>query len=413
MCVLILRFVCVGAATCTLCEAGKYSAAGAAACADCPALSSSLAGSTDCACAAGAEGQEAQGWVHVRRVPVLDGFTAETQFLQSSSYPAFDGIAWCDMPGGTLGERLRVYGGFIRSYLVFNLSSPAVDASWTIADAELSLYKYYDNGNDVCVPGSYGYRLRVLLDPSLIRVLTQSDGAAIAQSLKAVLDQPLSLGQSPFETEFTMNHTLNWYTTNVTALVKHAIESSSSLLVALELRHPGNHRCSQFRSSDRQGVEPRLDIFYQPSLSCKTCGVGTYKNATGTHACANCPAHTHSGPGSGDLTNCTCVKGYTGVDGAVCSPCIRGTYKDVNGSAACELCPAGKYSSASAATSSSTCSDCPAYSYSGAGSVDAANCSCGKGYTVGRAHTPPIHSRPCMSRVYTASILRRPHPCSP
>ena len=65
-----------------------------------------------------------------------------------------------------------------------------------------------------------------------------------------------------------------------------------------------------------------------------------------------------------------------------CSACAAGSFKDVNGSAACTLCLAGTYGTASAATSASTCSDCPAYSYSGAGSMDAANCSCGKGFTL-------------------------------
>ena len=70
------------------------------------------------------------------------------------------------------------------------------------------------------------------------------------------------------------------------------------------------------------------------------------------------------------------------IEGGGCGACAAGSFKDVNGSAACGLCPAGKYSSASAATSASTCSDCPAHSYSSAGSVDAGNCSCGRGYTV-------------------------------
>ena len=259
--------MCVGATTCTLCEAGTYSAAGAAACADCPALSSSPVGSTvsaDCTCVAGAQGQE---WVRERYLPVADGFTGES-VGDYSSFPTFGGVAWMDASGGSLGRsRLRVYGGLVRAYLVFNLSNPAVDTAWTIADADLSLWKFYDygitEGRPECVPGSYNYRLRTLLDPSLIRVLTQSNGTAIAQSLKAVLDQPLSLGQSPFETEFAMNRSQQvWYKTNVAALVKHAIESSSSRLVAFELRHPDdNHRCSQFRTTHVQGM-PRLNIFY-------------------------------------------------------------------------------------------------------------------------------------------------------
>jgi len=81
------------------------------------------------------------------------------------------------------------------------------------------------------------------------------------------------------------------------------------------------------------------------------------------------------------VTNCTCVKGYTGTDGADCSACVLGTYKDVNGSAVCTLCPGGKYSAATAAMSEATCSDCPTHSYSHDGSTNVADCACNLGYT--------------------------------
>ena len=50
------------------------------------------------------------------------------------------------------------------------------------------------------------------------------------------------------------------------------------------------------------------------------------------------PAHASPGPGSSNITNCTCNVGYTGPDGGTCQACEAGKYKGVNGSAACAFC---------------------------------------------------------------------------
>ena len=120
------------------------------------------------------------------------------------------------------------------------------------------------------------------------------------------------------------------------------------------------------------------------SSSCFLCSEGKYSTGTGgtfESTCSDCPAHTYSPRGSGQLANCTCDKGYTGPDGLECAACIAGTYKDVNGSTLCSLCGKGKYSTEAAEITEAKCSDCPVYTFSGAGSRHLTNCTCNEGYT--------------------------------
>ena len=107
------------------------------------------------------------------------------------------------------------------------------------------------------------------------------------------------------------------------------------------------------------------------TTECKECTPGTYQNASGATACEGppCAAGTYG------------MSNATSAADAVCFNCEWGKVA-LTGSTTCNICPAGKYSTASAAPSAATCSDCPAYSYSDAGSMDEANCSCGRGYTV-------------------------------
>jgi len=123
------------------------------------------------------------------------------------------------------------------------------------------------------------------------------------------------------------------------------------------------------------------------TAECTQCAAGEYSTATAATSvstCIDCPSNTYSPSGSGRLTNCTCIKGYTplspGNDGVACDACVAGTFKDVNGSAECTQCAAGEYSTATAATSVSTCMDCPSDSYSGTGSGVLTDCICNKGY---------------------------------
>ena len=136
-------------------------------------------------------------------------------------------------------------------------------------------------------------------------------------------------------------------------------------------------------------------------VECTACVAGKYKEVNGSSPCAlcsqgkyspenaeisesrcqGCPAHTSSGPGSSELSNCTCFRGYAGADGVECTACVAGAFKDTNGSSPCSLCLRGKYSSATAATSEATCSDCPAYTHSSLGSSTLTACTCVNGYT--------------------------------
>ena len=66
------------------------------------------------------------------------------------------------------------------------------------------------------------------------------------------------------------------------------------------------------------------------SAPCSLCSQGKYSTAIAEiseSTCIDCPAHTYSGIGSKQQTNCTCNKGYTGPDGAACAACIAGTYR--------------------------------------------------------------------------------------
>ena len=120
------------------------------------------------------------------------------------------------------------------------------------------------------------------------------------------------------------------------------------------------------------------------SLACKQCPQSKYSTslaAVSESACIDCPARTYSKEGSSRITNCSCVRGYTGPDGASCAACAAGTFKEVNGSSLCALCPRGKYSTVSAATSGSACRDCNVHSNSEGGSSTSTDCVCNSGYT--------------------------------
>ncbi|KAJ1476585.1 hypothetical protein T484DRAFT_3088278 [Baffinella frigidus] len=93
-------------------------------------------------------------------------------------------------------------------------------------------------------------------------------------------------------------------------------------------------------------------------LQCSACGVGTFKGAVGTAACETCPANSESGPGS---ALCLCSAGFTGNDGGLCTPCAVGEYK--------------------AAVGSGSCTACPLHTSSVGGSNEQTDCTCVVGYT--------------------------------
>jgi hypothetical protein len=120
------------------------------------------------------------------------------------------------------------------------------------------------------------------------------------------------------------------------------------------------------------------------SSPCLPCMPGTYSNITSAvdpEACTPCPGNSLSPAGSQDITNCSCIAGYTGPDGGECTSCRQGTYKTEIGQGKCNECLRGTYSLTVAATSNATCISCPPNSLSGQGADDQAACVCNAGYS--------------------------------
>jgi hypothetical protein len=82
-------------------------------------------------------------------------------------------------------------------------------------------------------------------------------------------------------------------------------------------------------------------------VACSQCNAGEFKITGGIGNCSICPTGTDSAPGSNDVTNCTCLIGFTGtVIGQECTLCDTDSYKDVPGVGNCSNCPYGKTSQA-------------------------------------------------------------------
>ena len=127
-----------------------------------------------------------------------------------------------------------------------------------------------------------------------------------------------------------------------------------------------------------------------PLQSCTACGIGKYKNVSGTSGCVacpqgrysqdigavsemsclQCPSFSWSPAGAANASNCTCILGYTGANGQECAACTPGKFKDTNGTSPCRVCSMGSYSLAG----QSLCTQCPAGSMSVAGSGSKAMC---------------------------------------
>jgi hypothetical protein len=134
--------------------------------------------------------------------------------------------------------------------------------------------------------------------------------------------------------------------------------------------------------------------------TCTACEAGTFKDATGPATCTNCAedkystegaavsvatclgcaANMQSLPGSNEVIDCKCNKGYTGNDGTTCTACIAGTYKTSVGSATCTNCAANKYS-IKEANPANDCDSCPSFAQSPEGSNELIDCQCNAGYS--------------------------------
>jgi hypothetical protein len=127
---------------------------------------------------------------------------------------------------------------------------------------------------------------------------------------------------------------------------------------------------------------------------CRKCGVGSWCDGSTENAC---PAFTSSHTGSDSLTNCSCLAGYAGVDGAACVGCAAGTSKTAPGAGNCSSCGVDTYSVGIAATS---CSSCPARTVSASGSKHETDCICIVGHS-GRNGGPCL---PCRKGKYKDNI---------
>ena len=58
---------------------------------------------------------------------------------------------------------------------------------------------------------------------------------------------------------------------------------------------------------------------------CEACEAGKYKDDTGPDPCTDCPSFTSSPTQSNELTDCTCVAGYTGPEGSGCGAILDST----------------------------------------------------------------------------------------
>ena len=134
--------------------------------------------------------------------------------------------------------------------------------------------------------------------------------------------------------------------------------------------------------------------------ACTACEAGTYKPTTGVGECTSCGPNLFSGVKGASLsttctvcpdktfsesksvliTDCTCIAGYSGMDGAECIACEAGTYKEQTGNHPCLDCGSNTYSTTIAATSVDTCDSCILHSNSGFGSNTQDDCSCNGGY---------------------------------
>jgi hypothetical protein len=112
---------------------------------------------------------------------------------------------------------------------------------------------------------------------------------------------------------------------------------------------------------------------------CTACDQGKYKSIVGSLPCTSCSSGTFS-TGIGISACSSCIPGsYQNKTGTTsCSPCMPGLFRSSSGSLQCSLCEKGKFQSASGA---SFCTTCPKGSTSAVGSDNFFNCTCDFGYS--------------------------------
>jgi len=125
----------------------------------------------------------------------------------------------------------------------------------------------------------------------------------------------------------------------------------------------------------------------EAASSCVSCEAGKYSLAPLQQECAICPRFSSSPIGSGTLTDCQCMTGFTGANGGQCvaDSCQAGKYL-YDGQ--CVHCVQGKFSTQAGAVSD-VCVSCGADKTSPAGSDAQTDCVCVAGMYM---HAPQVCS---------------------
>lgn len=162
--------------------------------------------------------------------------------------------------------------------------------------------------------------------------------------------------------------------------------------------------CIAGSTSPTQFICPAGTYGGRPGLTNATCSglcAAGYWCAAGstTPTYKECPVGSNSSAGATVQTQCQCIPGYKGLDGASCTACSEGQYKSVSGDSPCERCPSGRYGDDTGLTSSNcsglcaagywcdvasisaTSTACPAHSTSLAGADSSIDCLCEPGYS--------------------------------
>lgn len=133
---------------------------------------------------------------------------------------------------------------------------------------------------------------------------------------------------------------------------------------------PANSQTLDTSSSKITDCQCNPGFFGPPGGPCTPCAAGRYASTVGQSACSFCPAYTNSPAPllptvNDELTDCTCVAGYTGADGLECAACAVNTYKTTTGSAACTACVENTMTLAIGSTNINHCICTPGYTAGG------------------------------------------------
>ena len=140
--------------------------------------------------------------------------------------------------------------------------------------------------------------------------------------------------------------------------------------------------------------------------SCTSCSAGSYSGA-GASSCTTCPAGKKCPAGTGSTqSDCDAGTYSTGGAGDSCTSCSSGWYTTSTGSTACTQCPAGQ----SCPTTSGNPVDCAAGTYSVAGAPSCTSCPGGTSFAGSRGTTSSVCT-PCIAGTYSTAGSSTCSPC--